>query len=387
MRSRLVSRVSCRNKVDFSNPVLEKQLQSISDRYKEVGTLLSTESRPHVLSKLGKEYQGLASRVELIQEREECLSNLKGVEAMLEESEETGEVELQAMAEEEKAEIKGKLEELELDLIRVLTPRDSADDRGVVVEVRSGTGGDEASLFASEMFKMYQKYSANMGWQWEELAISKSDLGGFNNAQALVTGNAVFQHLKFESGVHRVQRVPANDKRIHTSAANVIVLPEAEEMDVEMRQSDLQIETMRSQGAGGQSVNKTESAVRITHLPTGLSVSMQDERCQHQNREKAMKILRSKIYDMERTKAMEARSELVMGAGATGSRGDKVRTYNFPQDRITDHRVGFTITGVERVLNGETLGSIVDELQEKDKLERLQVFLDKLTSSAPKLNE
>jgi len=339
---------------------------------------MSSTSDPGQLRRLGKEYAELGRGVELIVTREECLGNIEELEGLLNEE---GEGELAELAQEELKEAEQKKEEMEESLVALLTPKDDADDRGVVVEVRSGTGGDEASLFASEIFRMYQRYSTNQGWGWEELNMSTTDIGGFKAAQAVVSGDAVFERLKYESGVHRVQRVPVNDKRIHTSAANVVMLPEAEDVDVELRKEDLQIDVFRASGAGGQSVNKTESAVRITHLPTGCSVSMQDERCQHQNREKAMRILRARVYDMIRREAEAQRSQLVSAAGSTGARTDKIRTYNFPQDRITDHRVNLSVTGVERVLDGENLDTLVEALLENDKKSRLERFLDELTTA------
>jgi peptide chain release factor 1 len=285
------------------------------------------------------------------------------------------------MAREEQGELSSKLAETEGEIISVLTPRDEADDRGVVVEVRAGTGGDEASLFASEIFKMYQKFAAFKGWKWEELQLSKTEIGGFKEAQASVTGEQVFKHFKFESGVHRVQRIPSNDIKIQTSAASVVVLPEASEVDVEglLRPQDLRIDVYRAGGAGGQSVNRTESAVRITHIPTGLVVAMQDERSQIQNRARAMKYLRAKVYNLERQKLDAQRSALTKDANASGDRSDKIRTYNFPQDRVTDHRVGLTLQGCDRVLLGEdVLERIVVELMAQDEKKRLSTFLTSL---------
>eukprot|EP01034_Spumella_vulgaris_P031417 gene31417-38800_t len=266
------------------------------------------------------------------------------------------------MAQAERDEIETALVSKEEDIITVLTPKDEADDRNVVIEVRAGTGGDEASLFAGEIFRMYQRYAAHQGWKWEEMSVMRSEVGGFKEAQAMVSGESVFKHLKFESGVHRVQRIPSNDTKIQTSAASVIVLPEAEDMDVEIRTSDLRIDVFRAGGAGGQSVNKTESAVRMVHLPTGLTVCMQDERSQIQNRARALKYLKAKLYDLERRKHTAARSELRTAAQGTGDRSDKIRTYNFPQDRVSDHRISLTMSGTERVMAGESLDSLIQAL-------------------------
>jgi peptide chain release factor 1 len=338
---------------------------------------MSNTVDPKQLRSLGREYSELSGTIELIVQREEQKSSLLDLELMIDDDD----AEIASIAVDEMVEVKDALELTEKNLISLLTPKDVADERGVVVEVRSGTGGDEASLFAGELFRMYEKYASTMGWKWELLDLSVTDIGGFKGAQAAVSGHGVFEYMKHESGVHRVQRVPVNDKKIQTSAASVVVLPEAEDVDVDIKQSDLQIDVFRASGAGGQSVNKTESAVRITHLPTGCSVAMQDERCQHQNKEKAMKILRAKVYDLERQRAMQERNELVSAAGGTGARSDKIRTYNFPQDRITDHRINITLGGIDRLLSGETLGSLLEELRDVEKTKKFEDFLANLSSS------
>lgn len=270
------------------------------------------------------------------------------------------------------------MDQLEANIIATLTPKDEADDRGAVLEVRAGTGGDEASLFAGDIFKMYQKYAFLMGWEWEEVYLSRSEIGGFKEAQANITGDAVFKRMKFESGVHRVQRIPVNDTKIQTSAASVAVLPIAEELDVQIRPEDLRIDVFRSGGAGGQSVNKTESAVRMTHIPTGIVVSMQDERSQQQNRVKALKYLRARVYEHERSKKDQLRNELRYATQGSGDRADKIRTYNFPQDRVSDHRISMTVSSISRVLSGEELGYIIDALVDADEKEKLNLFLQSL---------
>ena len=365
-------------KVEFTGH-LHDRLKEMRSHYDYIGERLSSPNiEPKELTALSKEYSALGRTVELIDEREKLVTTMADLRAMEDEERSKGSEEAMEMAEMAKAEHEELLEQVgivEEKLVAALAPRDDADDRGVVVEVRAGTGGDEASLFASEIFKMYQKFAGLKGWRWDEISYNKSEIGGFKEAQASVTGEDVFKVLKFESGTHRVQRVPVNDVKIQTSAASVVVMPEAEEVDVDLKPGDLRIDVFRSQGAGGQSVNTTESAVRITHLPTGIVVSMQDERSQIQNRAKAMQNLRTRIYDMERRKAADARKKMRNESAGTGDRSDKVRTYNFPQDRVTDHRVGLTVTGVERVLSGVELDQISLALQAQDQELRLNEFL------------
>ena len=376
-----VQRIMSTVKVDFTGP-LQQRLAEMQSHYADMGDKLSApDLNPKELTKLSKEYSALSRKVELIEERDELLASMKDLQSMEEEERAKGteeSLEMADMAKAEQEELQEQIEHVETKLVEVLTPSDDADDRGVVVEVRAGTGGDEASLFASEIFKMYQKFSALRGWRWEEISSNHTEIGGFKEAQASVTGEDVYKYLKFESGTHRVQRVPVNDVKIQTSAAAVVVMPEAEEVDVDLNPKDLKIDVFRSQGAGGQSVNTTESAVRITHLPTGIVVSMQDERSQIQNRARAMQNLRTRIYDMERRKATEARKELRNASAGTGDRSDKVRTYNFPQDRVTDHRVGVSVTGVDRVLSGVELEQISQALQSQDQELRLNDFLSEL---------
>ena len=370
----------------FFTPGLLTRLSSMQHRHAALGEQLSsgTSLSTVELSKLGKEYAELGRITELYGERQRIVKNLKELEQLHKDASSGEDKEMLLMVSDEKAELSALLEKTEGEIVSVLTPRDAADDRGVVVEVRAGTGGDEASLFASEVFKMYQKYAAFKGWKWEELQLSKTEIGGFKEAQASVSGENVFKYLKFESGVHRVQRIPSNDIKIQTSAASVVVLPEADEVDVEglLRPGDLRIDVFRAGGAGGQSVNRTESAVRITHLPTGLVVSMQDERSQIQNRARAMKYLRAKVYNLERQKLDATRSALTKDANASGDRSDKIRTYNWPQDRVTDHRVGVTVQGCDRVMDGEdSLDRIVSDLVVHDEKERLSAFLSSLLRS------
>ena len=256
------------------------------------------------------------------------------------------------------------MEQLEADLQKMLLPKDPNDERNIFLEIRAGTGGDEAALFAGDLFRMYERYAAQQGWKTEILSISEGTKGGFKEIVAEVRGRGVFAKLKFESGVHRVQRVPDTEAsgRIHTSAATVAVLPEVEDVDIDIDEKDLKIDTMRAQGAGGQHVNKTESAIRITHIPTGIVVMMQDSRSQHKNRASAMNILRSRIYDAERQRVDAVRSADRREKVGSGDRSERIRTYNFPQGRVTDHRINLTLYKLPQVISGEALGELIDAL-------------------------
>ncbi len=270
---------------------------------------------------------------------------------------------LVALASQELAQLAPRVAELEQELKVHLLPKDAADERSVILEVRAGTGGDEAALFAADLFRMYSRYAEQHRWKTEIISLSENDLGGFKEVVASISGKGVFARLKFESGVHRVQRVPVTEAsgRIHTSAATVAVLPEAEEIDVEIRPEDIRIDTMRAGGAGGQHVNKTDSAVRITHLPTGLVV-VSAEKSQHQNRRLAMQVLRSRLYEAERQKAADTRAAQRKGQIGSGDRSQRIRTYNFPQGRVTDHRIGLTLHKLDEVLNGTALDELIDAL-------------------------
>src|SRR6185437_12624581 len=272
--------------------------------------------------------------------------------------------EMRRMAEAERETLSGRRTQLEQDIRVALLPKDAMDERNVVLEIRAGTGGDEAALFAGDLFRMYERFAALQGWKVDVISASDGTMGGFKEIIAEVRGRGAFARLKFESGVHRVQRAPATETqgRIHTSAATVAVLPEVEEVDVEIRSDDLRIETMRSQGAGGQHGNKTESAIRITHIPTGIVVNMQDSRSQHKNRASAMNILRSRIYDAERHRIDAARSADRREKVGSGDRSERIRTYNFPQGRVTDHRINLTLYKLPQVIAGEALGELVDAL-------------------------
>jgi peptide chain release factor 1 len=280
---------------------------------------------------------------------------------------------MKAMAEEEAAELRKTLPTLERAVKVMLLPKDSADEKNAILEIRAGTGGEEAALFGADLFRMYQRYAAEHGWKFEVLEISETGLGGYREAIATVTGRSVFARLKFESGVHRVQRVPATEGsgRIHTSAATVAVLPEAEEVDIKIDDKDLRIDVFRSSGPGGQSVNTTDSAVRITHLPTGTVVSQQDEKSQHKNKAKAMKILRARLYDAERQRVVDIRSADRKGQVGSGDRSERIRTYNFPQSRCTDHRINLTLYKLDEVMEGRALDEIIEALIANDEAARL----------------
>ena len=268
---------------------------------------------------------------------------------------------------------RSKISEAEEKLRRLLIPKDEADEKNAILEVRPGTGGDEAALFAGDLFRMYQKYAELHGWKFEIMHAATTDLGGFKGGTSSISGRGAFARLKYESGVHRVQRVPETEAsgRIHTSAATVAVLPEAEEVDVDINDKDLRIDVFRASGPGGQSVNTTDSAVRITHMPSGIVVSQQDEKSQHKNRAKAMRVLRARLYDRERQERDAERAETRRSQVGSGDRSERVRTYNFPQGRVTDHRINLTLHKLDRVLAGEALDEIVDQLVEEDQAQKL----------------
>lgn len=281
--------------------------------------------------------------------------------------------EMKAMAEEELFELRATLPEAEHALAVAMLPRDVADSRSAMLEIRAGTGGDEAALFAGDLYRMYERYAAEQGWKMEPISASASDVGGFKEVVANVTGAGVFAKLKFESGVHRVQRVPVTESggRIHTSAATVAVLPEPTEVDVQIEDKDLKIDIYRSSGAGGQHVNTTDSAIRITHLPSGLVVTCQDERSQHKNKAKAMQVLRARLYEKMREEAHDEEAEARKAMVGSGDRSERIRTYNFPQGRVTDHRIGLTLHKLPEVIEGSALGEVIDALIAEDEAKRL----------------
>jgi peptide chain release factor 1 len=312
--------------------------------------------------RLTRELAEIAPVVEKVKAYQSAVADLADLDALI--ADPGTDPELRTVAIDEKPVVEARQTALERDIRLALIPKDAMDERNVILEIRAGTGGDEASLFAGDLFRMYDRYAAKRGWRTEVLSGSEGTKGGYKEIVAEITGRGAFARLKFESGVHRVQRVPDTEAsgRIHTSAATVAVLPEVEEVDVGIDDKDLRIETMRSQGAGGQHVNKTESAIRITHIPSGIVVMMQEERSQHRNRAKAMSLLRAKLYDAERQRIDAARAAERRGQVGSGDRSERIRTYNFPQGRVTDHRIDLTLYKLPDVIQGEALDEIIDAL-------------------------
>lgn len=309
-----------------------------------------------------RELAELTPLIEAVKAYRSAVKELADAEALI--ADPATDAEMRGMAEAERDELTAKIEELVQKIRLALLPKDAMDDRNVVLEIRAGTGGDEASLFAGDLFRMYERFADLQGWKVEVISASEGTVGGYKEIIAEVQGRGAFSKLKFESGVHRVQRVPDTETqgRIHTSAATVAVMPEIEEVDVDIRNDDLRIETMRAGGAGGQHVNKTESAIRITHIPTGIVVMMQDSRSQHKNRASAMNILRSRIYDAEQQRVDAARSAERKEKVGSGDRSERIRTYNFPQGRVTDHRINLTLYKLPQVIAGEAIGELIDAL-------------------------
>jgi len=350
---------------------LEENLKRVQDRHEELGVLLSSSVvDPDKFQKMSKEYAELNPVVEAIVALEETRQGLFDALEMFAESKD--DAEMREMAEAEAQVLKDQLPALELAVQVLLLPKDEADERNAILEVRAGTGGDEAALFAADLMRMYQRFAESNKWKFEILEMNETGIGGYKEAVAEITGRGVFAKLKFESGVHRVQRVPETESggRIHTSAATVAVLPEAQDVDVQVRTEDLRIDTYRAQGAGGQHVNTTDSAVRIVHVPSGIVVQCQDGRSQHKNKEKAMTMLRAKLYDHQRQELDRERAASRKGQVGSGDRSERIRTYNFPQGRVTDHRINLTLHKLDRVLEGD-LDELVDALSSEDQARRL----------------
>jgi peptide chain release factor 1 len=346
----------------------EERLAQISHRFAELeARLASGQLEGEAFVAASRDYAELEPVAKAAAEVRSMRAEISELAAL------TQDPEMQALADEELAELRKALPEAEHRLAIALLPRDEADARPAMLEIRAGTGGDEAALFAADLFRMYEAYAASRGWKVEVMDVNANDLGGFKEVVATVSGNGVFAKLKFESGVHRVQRVPVTESggRIHTSAATVAVLPEPTEVDVQIDDKDLRVDIYRSSGAGGQHVNKTDSAVRLTHLPTGIVVAMQDERSQHRNRDKAMQVLRARLYEKKREEAHGAEAAARKAMVGSGDRSERIRTYNFPQGRVTDHRIGLTLHKLDEVLAGPGLGELVDALIAEDEAKRL----------------
>ncbi|MGI9481478.1 MAG: peptide chain release factor 1 [Hyphomicrobiales bacterium] len=338
-----------------------EKLDQVLERFNAVQAELASGPEGGAFVTLSKEYAELSPVAEKVQALRDAQDERAGLEEMI--NDPSSDKEMADLAREELGTISETIESLEAEVRILLLPKDAADDRNVILEVRAGTGGDEAAIFAGDLFRMYQRFSELKGWKFEVVEATESGHGGYKEAVANISGKGVYALLKFESGVHRVQRVPETESqgRIHTSAATVAVLPEAEEVDVEIKQEDIRIDTMRASGAGGQHVNTTDSAVRLTHIPTGIVV-VRAEKSQHQNRAQVMKELRARLYEMERAKLDSERSEERRGQVGSGDRSERIRTYNYPQGRVTDHRINLTLYKLPQIMSGESLEEVIGAL-------------------------
>ncbi len=349
-----------------------ENLANLINRYKELNALISEPGVPtDEMIKMNKEIATLAPVVEAIEQYNTLDKNLKDAKEMMEDA--SMDKEMRDLAESEYFEIKEKLPQKEQEIKILLLPKDDDDEKNAILEVRAGTGGDEAALFAAVLFEMYQHYASLQGWKFEVMDVSENELGGYKEATASISGKNVFSKLKFESGAHRVQRVPVTESqgRVHTSAATVAVLPEAEEVDIYINPADVKMEAYRSSGAGGQKVNKTSSAVRLIHIPTGIVVESQEERSQFKNRDNAMRKLRTKLYNAQKEAADSAYAEKRKLQVGSGDRSERIRTYNYPQGRVTDHRINLTLYKLDEVVSGDALGEIIDALIAEDQAQKL----------------
>ncbi len=356
---------------------MHDKLRKLDERYSELHQKLASEevySSPSLSSKYLKEQKEIAPLVNAYREYTRLEHDVSYARELLDG---TLDSEMRAMVQEEYENARGRIEEIEREIKVLLLPRDPNDDKNVIIEIRGGAGGEEAALFAADLFRMYSMYSENRKWKIEILNLSETFIKGIKEISFVIEGAGAYSRLKFESGVHRVQRVPDTEttSRLHTSTVTVAVLPEAEDVEIEINDKDLQIDTFRASGAGGQHVNKTESAIRVTHLPSGMSVECQEERSQHKNKERAMKLLRSRLYDLELTRQNSDIAAQRKSQVGTGDRAERIRTYNFPQSRVTDHRIGLTLYRIEAVMNGD-LDEIIDALTTADQAEKLRLSGD-----------
>jgi peptide chain release factor 1 len=349
----------------------EGKLDTLLTRHAAVEAELSRQMTPEAFVKLSREFAEIDPVVARIKAYRQVADELAGLEALI--ADPATDAAMREMADDERHALTERREAMAQELRIALLPKDAMDERNVILEIRAGTGGDEASLFAGDLFRMYERFAARQGWTTEIISASEGTKGGFKEIVAEIRGRGPFARLKFESGVHRVQRVPDTETqgRIHTSAATVAVLPEVEDVDIQIKDDDLKVDTMRSGGAGGQHVNKTESAIRITHVPSGIVVVVQEERSQHKNRAKAMAMLRAKLYDSEKTKRDTERAAARKGQVGSGDRSERIRTYNFPQGRVTDHRINLTLYNLPKVMEGEGLSEIIDALVTEHQAELL----------------
>ncbi|MBS0361845.1 MAG: peptide chain release factor 1 [Proteobacteria bacterium] len=351
----------------------QARLDQVLDRFREIEARMGAATDGAEIVKLSKEHAELKPVVEAVEAVQRARAEQPDLEAMAN----GDDADMAAMARDELEALKERLPVLEREVALLLAPKDKDENASAILEVRAGTGGDEAALFAGDLFRMYQRYAAEHGWRVEVDSVSEGDAGGYKEIIASVTGDGVFGRLKFESGVHRVQRVPATEAqgRIHTSAATVAVLPEPEDVEIEIRDQDIRIDTYRSSGAGGQHVNKTDSAVRITHLPTGIVVTS-SEKSQHQNRARAMKVLQARLYEQQREALDSARADARKSQVGSGDRSERIRTYNFPQGRVTDHRINLTLYNLPKIIEGEALDDVIDPLIAEDQAARLSALED-----------
>ncbi len=349
----------------------QQKLDALLNRHAMVEHELATNLPTETYVKLSREFAELSPVIEAIKAYRVVTAEIADLDALIADAK--TDPDMRRLAESEKPSLQARRERLEHQLQLALIPKDAMDDKNVILEIRAGTGGDEASLFAGDLFRMYERYAAKQGWKTEIMSLSEGSKGGFKEIVAEIRGRGAFAKLKFESGVHRVQRVPDTEAsgRIHTSAATVAVLPEVEDVDIDIDEKDLKVDTMRASGAGGQHVNKTESAIRITHMPSGIVVYVQEDRSQHKNRSKAMAMLRAKLYDAQRSKLDAERAAERRGQIGSGDRSERIRTYNFPQGRVTDHRINLTMHKLPQILEGEALHEVIDALVTEHQAELL----------------